>query len=121
MQLPFGIGSTALVGVAASYDAEAELRQRISAICAEGRYLRARLRSMGVYSTDGHANFVYLPAQARRWRDVFADSALRVRNYADGGVRISIGGRRSSREVLAAVTRATVTAPIGAPEGASAV
>ena len=37
MQLPFGIGSTGLVGVAASYDAEAELQQRIRVICAEGR------------------------------------------------------------------------------------
>jgi histidinol-phosphate aminotransferase len=106
MQVPFGIGSTALVGVAASYDAEPELRQRIRAICAEGRYLRARLRSMGIYSTDGHANFVDLPAQARPWHDVFADSALRVRNYVDGGVRISVGSRQSSREVLAAVAQA---------------
>lgn len=120
MQLPFGVGSTALVGVAASYDAEPELRQRISAICAEGRYLRARLRAMGVYSTDSHANFLYLPAQAMPWRDVFADSALRVRTYADGGVRISIGGRQSSREVLATVSRAG-TGPIRAPGGVSAV
>jgi histidinol-phosphate aminotransferase len=106
MQLPFGIGSAALVGVTASYRAEAELRQRISAICAEGGYLRDRLRAMGVYSTDGHANFVYLPAQGRPWRDVFADSQLCVRDYADGGVRISVGSRQSSREVLAAVARA---------------
>jgi histidinol-phosphate aminotransferase len=106
MQLPFGVGSTALVGVAASYDAEAELRQRISAISTEGRYLRARLASLGFYSTDGHANFVYLPSQARPWRDVFADSRLRVRSYADGGVRISVGSRQSTREVLAAVSRA---------------
>lgn len=102
MQLPFGIGATGLVGVAASYDAEAELQQRIHAICAERRYLRARLRAMGIYSTESHANFVYLPARARPWREVFADTRLRVRGYADGGVRISVGGRSSSRAVLAA-------------------
>jgi histidinol-phosphate aminotransferase len=34
---------------------------------------------------------------------VFADSGLRVRGYADGGVRISIGNRQSSRAVLAAL------------------
>ncbi|WP_319457929.1 MULTISPECIES: pyridoxal phosphate-dependent aminotransferase [unclassified Mycobacterium] len=106
MQLPFGIGSTGLVGVAASYDAEAELRQRIRAIGFEGRYLRARLRTMGIYSTDSHANFVYLPARARPWREVFADTELRVRSYADGGVRISVGNRASSRAVLAAVAQA---------------
>lgn len=103
MQLPFGVGSTGLVGVAASYDAEAELQQRIRAIGAEGRYLRARLRAKGIYTTDSHANFVYLPACARSWRDVFADTRLRVRTYADGGVRISVGSRASSRAILAAV------------------
>jgi histidinol-phosphate aminotransferase len=106
MQLPFGIGSAGLVGVAASYDAEAELQQRVRAINAEGRHLRARLRAMGVYATDGHANFVYLPAHARPWREVFADTQLRVRTYADGGVRITVGNRTSSRAVLATVASA---------------
>lgn len=106
MQLPFGVGSAGLVGVAASYDAEAELQQRIRVIGAEGRYLRARLRAMGIYTTDSHANFVYLPASARSWRAVFADTRLRVRTYADGGVRISVGSRTSSRAVLAAVAGA---------------
>lgn len=103
MQLPFGIGTTGLVGVAASYDAENELAQRVRTICAERRYLRARLQGVGVYSTDAHANFVYLPAAARPWREVFAESRLRVRHYADGGVRITVGGRESSRAVLAAI------------------
>ena len=90
--------------VAASYDAEAELQQRIRTINAEARYLWTRLRAMGVYCTDSHANFLYLPACARPWDDVFRDSDLRVRGYADGGVRISIGSRHSSRAVLAAVS-----------------
>jgi histidinol-phosphate aminotransferase len=105
MQLPFGIGITSLVAVAASYDAENQLRQRIRMIAAERRYLRMRLRSMGVYSTDGHANFVYLPACGRPWREVFEPSGLQVRNYADGSVRIAVGSRQSSRAVLAAVAR----------------
>ena len=103
MQLPFGIGITSLVAVAASYDAESQLRQRIRMIAAERRYLRMRLRSLGVYSTDGHANFVYLPACGRNWREVFEPSGLQVRNYADGSVRIAVGSRQSSRAVLAAV------------------
>lgn len=108
MQLPFGIGMTGLVGVAASYDAETELRQRIRTICSEGRYLRARLRAMGVYTTDSHANFVYLPPRGRPWHEVFDGTRLRVRGYVDGGVRISVGGRSSSRAVLAAVTSGAV-------------
>jgi histidinol-phosphate aminotransferase len=106
MQLPFGMGVTGLVAVAASYDSEAELRQRIRVISAEGRYLRARLAAMGVYSTDTHANFVYLPAARRPWSEIFAGTGLLVRGYADGGVRISVGNRQSSRAVLSVVIRA---------------
>jgi histidinol-phosphate aminotransferase len=106
MQLPFGIGITSLVAVAASYDAESQLRQRIRMIASERRYLRMRLRSMGVYSTDGHANFVYLPPWRQPWRQVFDGTGLQVRNYADGSVRITVGSRQSTRAVLAA------TAPI---------
>jgi histidinol-phosphate aminotransferase len=106
MQLPFGIGITGVVAVAASYAAEAELRQRILMIAAERRYLQMRLRSLGVYSTDSHANFVYLPPLGRPWGAVFDSAGLRVRVYADGGVRIAVGDRRSTRAVLAAVARA---------------
>ncbi|MFG1930246.1 pyridoxal phosphate-dependent aminotransferase [Mycobacterium sp. NPDC048908] len=103
MQPPFGIGITSLVAVAASYDAEIQLRQRIRMIASERRYLRMRLRAMGVYSADTHANFVYLPSRQQPWREVFDGTGLQVRHYADGGVRISVGNRQSTRAVLAAV------------------
>jgi histidinol-phosphate aminotransferase len=106
MQLPFGIASTSLVAVAASYDAEAELQQRIRMITNESRYLRTRLGSMGVYSTDSHANFVYLPKRDRPWPQVFDGTGPRVRHCADGGVRITVGDRRSTRAVLGAVAAA---------------
>jgi histidinol-phosphate aminotransferase len=103
MQLPFGVGITGLVAVATSYAAENELQQRIRLITAERRQLRMRLRSIGVYSTDSHANFVYLPPSEPSWREVFGDTGLQIREYADGGVRITVGGRRSTRAVLSAV------------------
>lgn len=103
MQLPFGMGSDSLVAVAASYDAEHQLQQRIRAISAERRFLTTRLRAMGVYATDGHANFVYLPAAGAPWPQVFGNTGLRVRHYPDGGVRITIGARASTRAVLGAV------------------
>jgi histidinol-phosphate aminotransferase len=103
MQPPFGVGITSLVAVAASYDAENQLRQRIRMIASERRYLRMRLRAMGVYSTDAHANFVYLPPWREPWREVFVGTGLQVRNYADGSVRITVGSRQSTRAVLAAV------------------
>ena len=62
-QLPFGIAITSLLAVAASYDAEDQLLQRIQTITAERRYLRMRLSAMGIYTTDAHANFMYLPSE----------------------------------------------------------
>jgi len=100
MQPPFGMSITSLVAVAASYDSEVQLRQRIRMIASERRYLQMRLRSMGVYSTDGHANFVYLPPWRQPWQEVFDGSGLQVRNYADGSVRITVGSRQSTRAVL---------------------
>jgi histidinol-phosphate aminotransferase len=103
MQLPFGMGITSLVAVAASYDAEDQLRQRILRITVERDYLRRRLRAMGVYVTDGHANFVYLPPRGRPWREVFDDIGLKARYYPDGAARITVGSRASTKAVLAAM------------------
>ncbi|RAV17277.1 aminotransferase [Mycolicibacterium sp. GF69] len=106
MQLPFGVAITALVAVAASFDAEAELRKRIRMITSERRYLRMRLRSMGAYSTESNANFVYVPGRGHYWREVFETNGLRARHYTDGGVRITVGDRNSTRAVVAAVAQA---------------
>jgi histidinol-phosphate aminotransferase len=104
-QLPFGMGITSAVAVAGSYDAEAQLRQRVRQITSERRYLQRRIRAMGVYATDGHANFVYLPEQGRAWRQAFDNAGLHVRHYPDGGVRITVGHRASTRAVLAAISK----------------
>ena len=84
MQLPFGIGITGLVAVAASYDAEDQLQQRIRMIAAERRYLRMRLRAMGVYSTDATRTSSTCRRGGRPWREVFDGTGLQVRHYADG-------------------------------------
>jgi len=103
MQLPFGVSLPALVAVTASYDAEGQLQQRIRTIVAERRRLQDGLVALGLGPTDAHANFVYLPAAGVRWREVFDGTALSVRHYDDGGVRITVGSRASTRAVLRAV------------------
>ncbi len=113
MQLPFGMDSTSLVAVAASYDAERQLQRRIRVIAAERRYLRMRLRAMGVYVTEGHANFVYLPPAHRPWREVFDPAGLRVRHYADGGVRITVGGTGGRPERCSGGGGRTTVVPYG--------
>ena len=110
MQLPFGMGITSAAAVAASYDAEAQLRQRIRLITRERGYLQRRIRAMGVYTTHGHANFVYLPEQGQAWRQAFDNAALHVRHYPDGGARIAIGDRASTRAVLAAIGKSAAIA-----------
>jgi histidinol-phosphate aminotransferase len=107
-QLPFGIALTGLLAVAASYEAEDQLLQRIRAINAERRYLRMRLSALGVYTTDAHANFMYLPSRGGPWHEVFAGSGLHVRHYADGGARITVGNRASTLAVVSAIGKATV-------------
>jgi histidinol-phosphate aminotransferase len=102
-QLPFGAAITSLVAVAASYAAEDELLRRVRLITAERQHLSRGLRALGVYSLDAHANFLYLPPQGRRWREVFADAGLRIRCYPDGGARITVGNRESTAAVLSAV------------------
>jgi histidinol-phosphate aminotransferase len=106
MQLPFGMAITSAVAVAASYDADIQLRERIQLITGERHSLRRRLRAMGIYSTDTYANFVYLPSAGRPWHEVFDPARLQVRHFADGGVRITIGTRDSTRAVLAALEKA---------------
>jgi histidinol-phosphate aminotransferase len=100
MQLPFGMSNVSAAAVAASYDAEAQLRHRIRRITAERINLRRRLMAMGVYSTDSHANFVYLPPRGRPWQEVFADSRVQVRVYPDGGARVTVGELPSTLAVL---------------------
>lgn len=108
-QLPFGIAITGLLAVAASYAAEGELLRRIRLITAERRYLRMRLSALGIYTADAHANFMYLPSQQGwSWREAFGDDAPRVRYYADGAARITVGGRASTTAVLSALGKATL-------------
>jgi histidinol-phosphate aminotransferase len=103
MQMPFGMSNVSAAAVAASYDADAQLLHRIRRISSERNHLRLRLMAMGVYSTDSHANFVYLPPARRPWREVFAEGGVQVRHYPDGGARITVGDLPSTQAVLSAV------------------
>lgn len=105
MQLPFGMSISSLAAVAASYDAEDQLRQRILRITGERDYLSRRLRAMGAYTTAGHANFVYLPPVRGPWREILGDNVFKARYYPDGAARITVGSRRSTQAVLAALAK----------------
>lgn len=107
MQLPFGMSNVSAAAVAASYDAEAQLVQRIRRITSERNHLRLRLMAKGIYSTDSHANFVYLPPAGRQpWSEVFANGGVQVRHYPDGAARVTVGELSSTMGVLSAVEKA---------------
>jgi histidinol-phosphate aminotransferase len=106
MQMPFGISNVSAAAVAASYEAETQLAQRVRRIAAERNHLRLRLMAMGIYTTDSHANFVYLPPTRRPWSEVFAGGGAQVRYYPDGGARVTVGDQPSTLAVLSAVERA---------------
>ena len=116
MQLPFGIGITGLVAVAASYDAESQLQQRIRMIASERRYLRMRLQFDGGVQ---HRRARQLRLSARQQSAVAtvlrghrpADPQLRRRQRADhrgqppvhqggarraGAIRVALNVRRSA-------------------------
>jgi histidinol-phosphate aminotransferase len=105
MQLPFGMTNFSAAAVAASYDAEAQLANRIRRIAAERNQLRLRLMAKGIYSTDSHANFVYLPPARRPWGEVFAERGVQARIYPDGGARVTVAGPPSTLAVLSAVEK----------------
>ena len=105
MQLPFGMSTLGATAVAASYDAETQLAHRIRRVVTERNHLRLRLMATGIYSTDSHANFVYLPTSRRPWSEVFADAGVRVRCYLDGAARITVGDQSSTLAVLSAVEK----------------
>lgn len=102
-QLPFGMNRAAAVAVAASYDAEDELQQRVDSIVRERDLLRQRLASVGAPTPESHANFVYLPARAGGdpWMSILGTSEVVAKVYPDGGVRLTVGDPRE----MAIVTR----------------
>lgn len=109
-QPPFGTSFISLAAVEASFRAEGELRRRIRAVVAERSFLRRQLRTLGLWTAESHANFLFLPDQGRSWSEVFDAAGLQVRAVGKQGIRISVGDRSSTCAVLAAVKTANKVA-----------
>ncbi|WP_072688369.1 aminotransferase class I/II-fold pyridoxal phosphate-dependent enzyme [Rhodococcus marinonascens] len=110
LQIPFGMGSAAVAAVTASYAAEGELLDRVSAIVSERDALRRALRGWGVPVVRSHANFLYIPGESVG--DALARAGIRARTYPGGAARIAVGDPAAGRAVLSAL-RPTVR---GIPE-----
>ncbi|WP_245717428.1 aminotransferase class I/II-fold pyridoxal phosphate-dependent enzyme [Nocardia jejuensis] len=101
LQLPFGVPSTAVAAVRASYAAESELGERIMRITTERELLRTALRRSGIRVPRSSANFLYLPG--RDIAPALADAGIVAKRYPDGSARIAVGDPASDRAVLRAL------------------
>lgn len=97
-QLPFGVNSTAVAAVTASYAAEDELRRRVARIGVEREWLRNALIHGGIEVPESHANFLYLEGP-----DIAAaleDAGIVVKAYPDGSARVAVGDPAAGRAVV---------------------
>nr|WP_245910270.1 aminotransferase class I/II-fold pyridoxal phosphate-dependent enzyme [Nocardia amikacinitolerans] len=101
LQLPFGISTSAVAAVSASYAAEPELQTRIRLITAEREGLRNALLACGHPIPRSHANFLYLPGPGVA--TALRRAGIAAKFYPDGSARIAVGDRAAGRAVLAAV------------------
>ncbi|BEK90690.1 pyridoxal phosphate-dependent aminotransferase [Nocardia seriolae] len=108
-QLPFGMTALAEVAVRACYEAEAEIRARITVLGEHRDRLTFGLRELGLCVPDSYANFSYLTLpgpDADRVATALAGADIHVKAYPTG-IRITVGDRVATDAVLDAV-RSTV-------------
>ncbi|KAA0025000.1 aminotransferase class I/II-fold pyridoxal phosphate-dependent enzyme [Antrihabitans cavernicola] len=103
-QLPFGVNSTAVAAVTASYAAEHELHLRVARITAEREHLRNALQQRGIRVPRSHANFLYLSGHGIA--GALEQAGIVVKSYPDGSARIAVGDPAASRAVLRALASA---------------
>ncbi|WP_067533010.1 aminotransferase class I/II-fold pyridoxal phosphate-dependent enzyme [Nocardia crassostreae] len=101
LQLPFGVPSSAVTAVAASYAAQAELGERILRITTERELLRTALRRSGIRVPRSSGNFLYLPG--RDIAPALARAGILAKRYPDGSARIAVGDPAAGRAVLRAL------------------
>ncbi|WP_378734974.1 aminotransferase class I/II-fold pyridoxal phosphate-dependent enzyme [Nocardia brasiliensis] len=101
LQLPFGVSSTAVAAVAASYAAEPELAARTTRITTERESLRNSLRRCGIAVPRSHANFLYLPGPGVA--TALRRAGIAAKAYPDGSARISVGDPDAAQAVRQAL------------------
>lgn len=101
LQLPFGVSAAAVAAVQASYAAEAELAERISAILTEAELLQKQLRHMGFCVPHSRANFVYI--RNCEVAERLAQAGISAKSYPDGSARIAVGDPAARHAVLQAL------------------
>lgn len=103
LQLPFGMPTSTVAAVTASYAAESELCERVLRITTEREMLRTSLRRAGIRVPRASGNFLYLPGDGVA--AALARAGIAAKCYPDGSARIAVGDPQAGQAVLRALTR----------------
>lgn len=91
--VPFGVNSIAQAAAITSLGAFGELRERVRALVAERSRVAEALEDQGWKLPTSEANFLWFPlgTTSSEFSAACEASGLMVRQYADDGVRVTIG------------------------------
>jgi histidinol-phosphate aminotransferase len=91
--VPFGVNSIAQAAAIASLGAFDELRERVQALVAERSRVAEALEEQGWKLPASEANFLWFPlgTDSADFSAACLEAGLMVRQYADDGVRVTIG------------------------------
>lgn len=91
--VPFGVSSIGQTAAIASLGAADELKQRVAALVQERSRVVAALEEQGWKLPVSEANFVWFPlgTDSTDFTRACGEAGLMVRQYADDGVRVTIG------------------------------
>ncbi|MGV9737247.1 histidinol-phosphate transaminase [Rhodococcus aetherivorans] len=103
---PFSVSSLAQQAAIASLAAADELLERTDSVLAERDRVRTALVDAGYPVPESYANFVWLPLGDRSaaFSEACAEAGVLVRQYADDGVRVTIGDPHENDAFLAFAT-----------------
>jgi histidinol-phosphate aminotransferase len=107
-QSPYSVNSLAVVAAQAAVEDEEYIRNYVAEVLAAREILCLGLERLGIRYVPSSANFVlaFFDKRAIEVRDALRDRAILVRDRgyeAPGAVRITVGTRKQTRELMAAL------------------
>ncbi|MDO5678471.1 MAG: histidinol-phosphate transaminase [Propionibacteriaceae bacterium] len=105
--LPFGVTNLAQAAARASYDADAELTQRVRYIVAERERVASALAADGWRLPRSEANFLWLPLGEATdlGARTFEEHGLIVRAFPGEGIRVTIAEDEANDRIIEAASR----------------
>ena len=102
VSIPFAISDAAQAGALSSLQHIDRVREHVDAIVQERERVLQRVRTLGWTVPESQANFFWAPlgAGSIRFARAAAQSGIRVRPFADDGVRITIGSPEANELML---------------------